>query len=77
MYFAFPVEPSSSVSILTSPMATAEDRDEERERKVRERERGAEAVMEKEIKNEKAQIKWEQWESVQNKARDLTLVQSI
>ncbi len=43
MYFVFPAEPSSSLSTLTSLMATAEDGGGWRERKVKERERCREA----------------------------------
>lgn len=48
MYFAFPAEPSSSLSTLTSLMATAEDGGGRRERKgERERERDAETKRKK------------------------------
>lgn len=37
MYFAFPAAPSSSLSTLTSLMATAEDGEGRRDREVKER----------------------------------------
>lgn len=74
MYFAFPAEPSSSLSTLTSLMATTEDRERRRHRKVkkrREREKQTGKDKGKEIKaNLTVGIKQKQWDSVQKKPQD-------
>lgn len=76
--FAFPAEASSSVSTLTSLMATAEDGGGERKRWKGERERRKRRGRDKEEGMKKQWgRKWEQLQSVQKKPQDTRPLKSI